>query len=262
MHPVPTRAELVGWLLTVGIAAGLVILMLTSFNAYLILFFALVALTVVVGLASQTDSLVVSPFSNPDRQRPSRGLRSWFERGSEPWFEFADLPGEHLRWVRGGSKTLSLVDAEDHQLARVELKHGWPRRLQVGGRSYRAGIQRESFRELCDEQTGRVALTLSGRHFDHHSDAQAWLAGGPRFSFPVTGQRIGRAVMQGIDRDGNQVMYFRRVPSSRRLFSRPTIQVVVAPSPISEELILVVAAASPLLKEYFRLPLDTNAPVA
>jgi hypothetical protein len=174
-----------------------------------------------------------------------------------------DLPGVRVRWLKRAAGRYRLVRDDGTVVADVQRRVGLLRSVRVGDRAYQARYDwwewlwgDRDVRAMEDTSTGRVVLTVQGVHFNHNDDSVIILANGRTLTFPVEGTY---AEMQAFDEYGKPLMRFRPAESGpwmRKglLLSRP-IEVVVSPEEdLTDDLILVIAVASPFLHQYLRRP--------
>jgi hypothetical protein len=172
------------------------------------------------------------------------------------------LPGVLIRWVKRARGRYRLVRDDGTVVADVQRRVGSLRSVKVGDRAYRARYKRRQWlywpqryvRAVEDISTGRVVLTIQGVHFNHKDDSLIKLADGRTLTFPVEGTY---AEMQAFDENGKSLMRFRPAESgpwmrNGLLLSRP-IEVVVSPEEaLTDDVVLVIAVASPFLRQYLR----------
>jgi hypothetical protein len=173
-----------------------------------------------------------------------------------------DLPGVRIRWVKRAGGRYRLVRDDGTVVADVQRRVGSLRSVKVGDRAYRARYERwewlywpeRDVRAMEDTSTGRVVLTVQGVHFNHKDDSVIRLADGRTLTFPVEGTY---AEMRAFDEDGKPLMRFRPAESGpwmrKGLFLSRPIEVVVSPEEdLTDDLVLVIAVASPFLHQYLR----------
>jgi len=176
------------------------------------------------------------------------------------WLRFPSLPGNRLLWTHKGVGGRELRSLDGRVLARVRRRHERLRfrsephiaksiELVEGGRFTVREVPDEARTSDLLDWDGSALLRLTGVHFDRRARAVIQLADHREIRFPVRGTRRTNALMTAIDEMGNCIARFRAGPG---ITTERPIEVVIRPGrELTNELILVIAWAAPLLLTYF-----------
>ncbi|MGO8863097.1 MAG: hypothetical protein ACLQRH_20380 [Acidimicrobiales bacterium] len=118
-------------------------------------------------------------------------------------------------------------------------------------------------REVVDLETGERLFRIDGLNFNGSANAVIQFSESRRYTFPVEGtkqrysrvskpeKRLGYPVMSAVDDEGDVVLTFAE---PHQLEAR---EIVIAPDqPITSELLVMMATASPFLAFFFVRPGD------
>jgi hypothetical protein len=176
-----------------------------------------------------------------------------------------DLSGVRIRWLKRAGGRYHLVRDDGTIAGEVQRRVGSLRWVKVGDRVHHARYKREwlywgverRVRAMEDILNGRVAFTVEGSHFNRHDNSVIRFTDGRTLTFPVEGTSAFDVKMQAVDEYGKTLIWFRPAESGPWIrkgisLSRP-IEVVVNPDEdLADDLVLVIAVASPFLHQYFR----------
>jgi hypothetical protein len=188
---------------------------------------------------------------------------------------FANLPGIHVQVRSLGGTKREYVQGDGRVLAARRTR--WRKnplypnpQVTVNGRVFeerllgkRRNNHMRSPRELVDLETGERLFRIDGIHFNGSASAAIHFSESRRYIFPVEGtkQRYSRAskagkrlsypVMSAVDDAGDVALKFAE---PRRLEAG---EIVICPDqPITSELLVMMATASPFLAFFFLRPSD------
>jgi len=171
------------------------------------------------------------------RDKPFREL--YLQECRADWARFPDLPGAHLRLIKG-----QIGDRNGQP-----LMTGRAGRLTdvASGRAFRIAGTRTG-NEVLDELTGEMIIRWSGRRQAHEAETTVSRGDQPWLWFPVRGTSAKDAVMHAIDASGTKILSFRQL-------GRHDIEVVARPDlPVTPEILCVIFIAGPRLVSFFESP--------
>ena len=191
---------------------------------------------------------------------------------SDEHIAFTDLPGTHVQVRSVGGTKREYVRGDGMVL--VARRTRWRNPLYpnpqvtVNGTVFeerllgkRRNNHLRSPREVVDLATGERLFRIDGLNFDGHAGAVIECSESRRYTFPVDGtrqpyrrvsepqKRLGYPVMSAMDQAGHVALTFAE---PRRLEAG---EIVISPDqPITTELLVMMATASPFLAFFFLRP--------
>jgi len=157
------------------------------------------------------------------------------------WQHVNDLPGVRLRLTRskfGTVRQLTGSRAEvllTRRFGTITLANGQVLRIDRRGQ------------QVTDPATGEPLLWVRGSNFNGQAGGHVLFPGQRYLMFPISGTKLGNAVMTAVSESGAAMLWFRRTPKHAAL-----IEIVASPDcPLTSEVLCAIALTAKWLGGYF-----------